>query len=95
MVAAEGVPVSAACRLYEPFPQLLRNVDYRGGDPLGEASVQAAIAAAEKRLGAEGRLVIRPSGTEPLIRVMAEAPDAALVASVVGEICAAIKAAAR
>ena len=95
VVAAEGLKVSAACRSYAPYPQLLENVRHSGGDPLGAAPVKAAIAAAEKRLGAEGRLVIRPSGTEPVIRVMAEARDEKTVQSVVRDICAAISAAAR
>jgi phosphoglucosamine mutase len=95
VVAADGVKVSEACRNFAPFPQLLRNIRCRDGGALSAAPVKAAIAAAEARLGANGRLVIRPSGTEPLIRVMAEAADERTVAAVVGEICAAIEAAAR
>lgn len=91
VVAAERKKVSEACRLYAPFPQLLENVRFSGGDPLADAGVKAAIAAAEQKLGRKGRLVIRKSGTEPLIRVMAEAEDQRLVASVVAEICASIE----
>ncbi len=76
-------PVSELCRKFEPVPQLLKNVRFSGGSPLETASVKAAIADAHARLGKTGRLVIRPSGTEPLIRVMAEGDDEALVGSVV------------
>lgn len=91
VVAAEGRRVSEACRSYEPFPQLLQNVRYAGGDPLSNADVKAAIKDGESRLGTRGRLVIRPSGTEPVIRVMAEADDAKIVRTVVAEICAAVE----
>ncbi|NWG71463.1 MAG: phosphoglucosamine mutase [Parvularculaceae bacterium] len=90
VVAAEGCKVSDACRSYEPYPQVLQNVRHAGGDPLANAIVKAAIKDAEARLGSKGRLVIRPSGTEPVIRVMAEAEDARLVRSVVVDVCAAI-----
>ena len=83
--------VSDACRRFEPFPQLLENVRFRGGDPLSAEKVKAAISAGEKKLGAKGRLVIRKSGTEPLIRVMGEGEDDRLVKSVVGDICAAVE----
>ena len=75
-------------------PQLLKNVVYSGGDPLADAQVKAAIAAGEAALAGRGRLVIRKSGTEPKIRVMAEGDDASLVERVVDDICAAVKAAA-
>jgi phosphoglucosamine mutase len=82
-------------RLFDPLPQLLKNVRYEGGaKPLDARPVQAAIADAEARLSGTGRLVIRKSGTEPLIRVMAEGEDEALVAEVVDQICEAVKAAA-
>jgi phosphoglucosamine mutase len=85
-------PVSEAGRRFRPFPQLLRNVRFNGGPPpLEESSVKKAITAGEARLGEAGRLVIRKSGTEPLIRVMAEGEDAALVGDVVAEICGAIE----
>ena len=68
------------------MPQLLKNVRFSGGKPLDEAPVKAAIEEARNRLGASGRLVIRPSGTEPLIRVMAEGDDPGLVKRVVDDI---------
>jgi len=79
-------PASELCRKFEPVPQLLRNVRFAGGKPLEAAPVKAAIEDARSRLGKTGRLVIRPSGTEPLIRVMAEADDPGLVEKVVEEI---------
>ena len=81
-----GKPVSEICRQFEPVPQLLKNVRLNGGQPLGEAKVKLAISDAEARLGKNGRLVIRPSGTEPLIRVMAEGDDQTLVEDVVNEL---------
>lgn len=94
VVAAEGRKVSDVCHKFDPFPQLLKNVRYKGGDPLGDEMVKAAIAAGEKRLGESGRLVIRKSGTEPVIRVMGECEDETLVKAVVAEICAAVEKAA-
>ncbi|MEM9169338.1 MAG: phosphoglucosamine mutase [Pseudomonadota bacterium] len=91
VAAGENRKVSEACALFEPYPQLLQNVRFKGGDPLSEGGVQAAIADAEARLGAGGRLVVRKSGTEPLIRVMAEGDDADLVKTVVEEICGAVE----
>jgi phosphoglucosamine mutase len=79
-------PVSDLCRKFEPVPQLLKNVRFSGGKPLESAPVKAAIENARNRLGVTGRLVIRPSGTEPLIRVMAEADDPKLVETVVNDI---------
>jgi phosphoglucosamine mutase len=67
--------VSEVCRRFEPVPQLLKNVRFSGGKPLEDKGVKAAIADAESELSSRGRLVIRPSGTEPLIRVMAEGDD--------------------
>ncbi len=93
VVVSEGKKVSDICRCFEPFPQLLRNVRFKGGDPLAKAPVQAAIKTGEGKLGKSGRLVIRKSGTEPLIRVMGEGDNAALVKSVVDEICASVEAA--
>ena len=88
-----GRPASEVLNLFEPLPQLLKNVRFAGGAPLEAAGVKAAIADGEARLDRRGRLVIRKSGTEPLIRVMAEGDDAALVAEVVDTICAAVSAA--
>lgn len=90
VVAAEKVKVSDACHNFDPYPQLLENVRYSGGDPLSETSVKLVIAEADKKLGNTGRLVIRKSGTEPLIRVMAEGEDQKLVKTVVSDICAAV-----
>jgi phosphoglucosamine mutase len=90
----EGMrPASEVLRQFEPVPQLLKNVRFNGGDPLADAAVQARIAAAEVELEGRGRLVIRKSGTEPLIRVMAEGDDPALVEHLVDDICAAVSAA--
>ncbi|MGH6619909.1 MAG: phosphoglucosamine mutase, partial [Alphaproteobacteria bacterium] len=79
VVAETQRPVSEVCRVFEPVPQLLRNVRINGGFPLEDASVKSAIVAAEAELGKSGRLLIRPSGTEPVIRVMAEGDDPAMV----------------
>ena len=89
-----GKPASEMLHLFDPVPQLLKNVRYDGGDPLDAAAVKQAIADGESDLGNGGRLVIRKSGTEPLIRVMAEGDDAGQVERVVDSICAAVKAAA-
>ncbi len=86
-----GKPASDVLRLFEPVPQLLKNVRYTSGAPLDTDAVKDEIAAAEKRLGNRGRLVIRASGTEPLIRVMAEGDEEDLVADVVDSICAAVE----
>jgi phosphoglucosamine mutase len=93
-IVETGRPASEVCRLFTPVPQILRNVRFGRGKPLESPVVERAIKGGEARLGAGGRLVIRPSGTEPVIRVMAEGEDEALVAAVVGEVCAAIRAAA-
>jgi phosphoglucosamine mutase len=79
-------PVSEVCRRFEPVPQILKNVRYKGGKPLEQDLVKSAIEDGEARLGNSGRLVIRASGTEPLIRVMAEGDDADLVKQVVNDI---------
>ena len=89
----EGKAASETLHAFEPLPQLLKNVRFAGGAPLESENVRAAIAEAEARLEGTGRLVIRKSGTEPLIRVMAEGEDDALVEEVVDSICEAVKAA--
>ncbi|WP_449265794.1 phosphoglucosamine mutase [Ferrovibrio xuzhouensis] len=89
-----GRKASEFCRRFTPYPQLLRNVRHAGGKPLETAGVQQAIDAAEQTLGRQGRVVIRPSGTEPLIRVMAEGEDQVLVEKVVADICMALEQAA-
>lgn len=85
-----GKPVSEICRRFEPVPQLLRNVRFSGGKPLEDKGVKKAIAEAEEQLAANGRLVIRPSGTEPLIRVMAEGDDRSQIERIVGDLCTVI-----
>ena len=87
-------PASELLTQFEPVPQLLKNVRFSGGRPLEAASVKTVIAKAEAELNGTGRLVIRPSGTEPVIRVMAEGDDAAQVTRVVDAICDAVKEAA-
>lgn len=86
-----GKKASALLHLFDPVPQLLKNVRYAGGKPLENANVQAVIAEAEKELEGSGRLVIRPSGTEPVIRVMAEGDDAKQVRAIVDRICDAVQ----
>ena len=89
-----GKPASELLHQFDPVPQVLRNVRYTDGDPLDARAVKDSIAAAKGELGGSGRLVIRKSGTEPLIRVMAEGDDEAQVGRVVDEICRAVEAAA-
>ena len=89
-----GKPASELLHLFDPVPQLLKNVRFSGGKPLENSHVQAIIADAEAELAGNGRLVIRPSGTEPVIRVMAEGDDAGQVERVVDGICDAVRAAA-
>ncbi len=89
-----GRPVSEVCHRFDPVPQVLRNVRVSSPHPLEAEGVQKAIAAGEARLGQSGRLVIRPSGTEPLIRVMGEGDDADLVHLVVEDIISALRKAA-
>jgi len=89
-----GKPASETLHLFDPVPQLLENVTYSGGNPLADARVKAAIAEGERTLDGRGRLVIRKSGTEPKIRVMAEGDNAAEVERVVAAICEAVRKAA-
>ncbi|HET9509578.1 MAG TPA: phosphoglucosamine mutase [Sphingomonas sp.] len=93
-VVRAGAPASEVLRRFEPLPQLLKNVRFSGGQPLENETVKAVIAAAEAELDGRGRLLIRKSGTEPLIRVMAEGEDRGQVETVVDRIVAAVKAAA-
>ncbi|MHA1597973.1 MAG: phosphoglucosamine mutase [Alphaproteobacteria bacterium] len=94
VMVVTGDPASQCCRPFEPLPQLLRNVKFTGGEPLQDSGVVKSIAAGEEKLTGTGRLLIRPSGTEPLIRVMAEGEDAHLIDEVVGDIVAAVERAA-
>tara|TARA_Y100001947_G_scaffold45934_1_gene38256 strand:+ start:213 stop:1550 length:1338 start_codon:yes stop_codon:yes gene_type:complete len=89
-----GKPASELLHVFDPVPQLLKNVRYSGSTPLENAVVKQTISDAENELAGKGRLVIRASGTEPVIRVMAEGDDAAQVQAVVDRICEAVKAAA-
>lgn len=94
VVLRDGRPASVACRPFIPLPQLLRNVRYDGGQPLEDAAVKESITAGEQKLSGTGRLLIRKSGTEPLIRVMAEGSDEQMVDAVVGDIVSAVQKAA-
>lgn len=93
-VKQSGKKVSELCHLFDPMPQILKNVRYQNGDPLNDNNVKNAIKTAEEKLNGDGRILIRKSGTEPLIRVMAEGDDLALVEDVVDDICAALEKAA-
>jgi len=93
-VVDEGDVASRVCRLFDPYPQLLKNVRINGGDPLSEPAVRRVIDDGEQRLSGNGRLLIRKSGTEPLIRVMAEGEDEALITTVVSDIADAVEKAA-
>jgi phosphoglucosamine mutase len=83
-------PISKICHRFDPLPQVLKNVRYRSGKPLEAAKVKTAIREAERRLNGHGRLIIRPSGTEPVIRVMGEGEDLHLVEEVVDGIVSAL-----
>jgi phosphoglucosamine mutase len=87
-------PVSKVCHRFDPLPQVLKNVRYKSGQPLENAQVRSAIKDAEARLNSHGRLVVRPSGTEPVIRVMGEGDDKVLVEEVVDGIVDALTKAA-
>jgi phosphoglucosamine mutase len=90
VLVRSGKRASEACRVFAPLPQLLRNVRYAGASPLRMPHIQAAIAAAHEQMRSTGRVLIRASGTEPLIRVMAEGEDSALIQQIVEELCATI-----
>ena len=93
-MVSSGKPASELLHQFDPVPQILKNVRFAGGKPLEAQSVKDVIAEAEARLAGKGRLVIRPSGTEPVIRVMAEGDDAGEVEDVVDQICNAVRKAA-
>jgi phosphoglucosamine mutase len=86
VVKKHDEPVSKVCHRFDPLPQVLKNVRYKSGQPLENAEVRSAIKLAEARLNVHGRLIIRPSGTEPVIRVMGEGEDKVLVEEVVDRI---------
>jgi phosphoglucosamine mutase len=94
VVVERGRPASEVCRVFTPLPQRLKNVRFAGTSPLRDAQIQAAIRSAEATLNGHGRLLIRESGTEPMIRVMAEAEDEAVVMRLVDDLCAIIRNAA-
>ncbi len=94
VVRNSGKRVSDICRRFDPVPQVLKNVRYEEGEPLENEAVVKCIEDARQRLANSGRVVIRKSGTEPLIRVMAEGDDATLVNNVVDDICTEVKKAA-
>jgi phosphoglucosamine mutase len=90
VVKKQGQPVSKVCHRFDPLPQVLKNVRYKSGKPLENARVRSAIKDAEARLDGNGRLIVRPSGTEPVIRVMGEGDDKVLVEEVVDGIVEAL-----
>ena len=90
-IKRQGAPASEVLHRFEPLPQLLKNVRFAGGKPLEADAVKTVIADAETELAGKGRLVIRPSGTEPVIRVMAEGDDPQQVERVVDRICDAVQ----
>jgi phosphoglucosamine mutase len=94
VLAEDGKPASEAAHLFNPLPQVLENVRFKKGMPLEDAKVQSSIQAANQKLGSHGRILVRKSGTEPLIRVMAEGEDEKLVRAVVRDIAQAIEEAA-
>jgi len=91
VVKEAGLRVSEICKRFDKVPQRLTNVRYKSGKPLDHKLVVQVIAESETRLGKQGRLVIRASGTEPVIRVMAESDDATLVDAIVEEIATTIR----
>lgn len=91
MLKSSGKKASEALSLFEPLPQILKNVTFKSGAPLDDDGVKAAIVKAEGTLSNDGRLLVRASGTEPLIRVMAEGADAAAVEAVVDDVCDAVR----
>ncbi|MGE3866221.1 MAG: phosphoglucosamine mutase, partial [Hyphomonadaceae bacterium] len=96
VLVRSGKPVSEVCHLFEPAPQILESVRVeRGGKPLERSEVKGVIKAVQKRLGDKGRVVVRASGTEPVVRIMAEGDDDALVRAAVSEIVAAVREAER
>jgi phosphoglucosamine mutase len=91
MLVEDGRPMSKASNIFTPVPQVLKNVRYDGGNPLKEPKVEAAIKTAEKSLGKNGRVLVRASGTEPLIRVMVEGTDKKKITKLADSICGTIQ----
>ena len=94
VIAQDKKPASQAAHLFEPLPQVLQNVRFRKGSPLEAARVQSSIEAGKARLNGAGRILVRKSGTEPVIRVMAEGDDEQLIQTIVHDIAMAIEEAA-
>jgi phosphoglucosamine mutase len=94
VVKKQDQPVSKVCHRFDPLPQILKNVRYKTGKPLEDAKVRDAIEDAQARLDGHGRLLVRPSGTEPVIRVMGEGDDKVLVEEIVDGIVDALTKAA-
>ncbi len=90
VVRRRNKPVSEICHRFEPLPQILKNVKVAKGTSIENAKVRSAITAAEAKLGRGGRLIVRPSGTEPVIRVMGEGDDKTLVEAAVDDVCEAL-----
>jgi phosphoglucosamine mutase len=94
VVQKQAQPVSQVCHRFDALPQVLKNVRYKSGKPLEHANVRSAIRNAEQRLNGHGRLLVRPSGTEPVIRVMGEGDDKAMIEEIVDNIVDALTASA-
>lgn len=82
----DGRPASQAAKMFEPVPQVLKNVSFKGKSPLEREDVKASIAAIEKKLGSSGRIVVRPSGTEPLLRIMIEGTEKTMITTMADEL---------
>jgi len=95
VIVEQGRSAAEVCRVFTPLPQLLKNVRFAGASPLRLKRVQQAIADAEAELDGNGRLLIRESGTEPLVRVMIEAEDEALMVRLVDGLCETVAAVTR
>jgi phosphoglucosamine mutase len=91
VLATEKKPASEVAHLFEPMPQVMENVRFQKGSPLSNARVTACIKDGEARLNGSGRLLVRKSGTEPVIRIMAEGDDEALIRSIVNDVVSAIE----
>jgi phosphoglucosamine mutase len=91
VLAQEKRPASEASHIFEPLPQVIESVRYRNGSPLSDEKVKERIKDCEARMNGAGRIIVRKSGTEPVIRVMAEGDDEKLVRSIVNELVAALK----
>jgi phosphoglucosamine mutase len=91
VLAGERKPASEATTLYDPLPQILENIRFRNGSPLEDARVKSQIEAGAAQLNGKGRLIVRKSGTEPVIRIMAEGEDAHQLRTIVREIASVVR----